>query len=133
MAPLSQSIIHTNTLDLKNVSLRSTLRLMLRELDLTFIIRDEVMQITTQEAAEQNLLTEAYVFPKPLVAKSDQVIKALTSTVNPQTWDRAGGPSSVSAVDHVLMVSTTDDNHQEVVKFLQKLQAAYEKHLESRK
>ncbi|MEM1069110.1 MAG: hypothetical protein AAGI63_09460, partial [Planctomycetota bacterium] len=47
-------------LQLKNVSLRSFLRLMLRELDLTYMIKDEVMQITTIEAAEQNLINKVY-------------------------------------------------------------------------
>ncbi|QDT10412.1 VWA domain-containing protein [Planctomycetes bacterium K23_9] len=46
--------------DLKNVSLRSFMRLMLRELDLTYMIKDEVMQITTAEAAEANLINKVY-------------------------------------------------------------------------
>ncbi|MEL6108777.1 MAG: VWA domain-containing protein, partial [Planctomycetota bacterium] len=48
------------TLDLKNVTLRSFLRLMLRDNDLTYLIKDEVMQITTTEAAEDNLVTKVY-------------------------------------------------------------------------
>ena len=48
------------TIDLQNVSLRSFLRLMLRELDLTYLIQDEVMQITTIEKAEQNLVNKVY-------------------------------------------------------------------------
>ncbi|WP_158222624.1 VWA domain-containing protein, partial [Rhodopirellula sp. MGV] len=48
------------SIDMKNVSLRSFLRLMLRDLDLTYLIKDEVMQITTVEAAEENLVTKVY-------------------------------------------------------------------------
>jgi hypothetical protein len=48
------------SITLKNVTLRSFLRLMLRELDLTYMIKDEVMQITTIEAAEQNLVNKVY-------------------------------------------------------------------------
>ena len=47
-------------LELSNVSLRSFLRIMLRDLDLTYLIKDEVMQITTVEAAEQNLVNKVY-------------------------------------------------------------------------
>ena len=47
-------------LSLANVSLRSFLRIMLRDLDLTYVIKDEVMQITTTEAAEQNLVNKVY-------------------------------------------------------------------------
>ncbi|MDA7493004.1 VWA domain-containing protein, partial [bacterium] len=48
------------TITLKNVTLRSFLRIMLRDLDLTYVIKDEVMQITSQEAAEENLVTKVY-------------------------------------------------------------------------
>jgi len=48
------------TKNLKGVSLRSALRLMLRELDLTYVIEDEVLLITTPEEAEQKLTTKVY-------------------------------------------------------------------------
>jgi hypothetical protein len=48
------------TMQIKNVSLRSFMRLMLRDLDLTYMIKDEVMQITTIEAAETNLVNKVY-------------------------------------------------------------------------
>lgn len=48
------------SLELENVSLRSFMRLMLRELELTYMIKDEVMQITTIEAAEENRVTKVY-------------------------------------------------------------------------
>ena len=43
------------TKNLKGVSLRSALRLMLHELGLTYLIQDEVLLITTPEAAESRL------------------------------------------------------------------------------
>src|SRR6056297_318400 len=46
--------------DLKGTSLRSYLRLMLEELDLTYMIKDEVLKITTTETAEANLVTKVY-------------------------------------------------------------------------
>ncbi|HUE71967.1 MAG TPA: hypothetical protein VMP01_13860, partial [Pirellulaceae bacterium] len=42
------------------ISLRSALRIMLGELKLTYVIRDEVMQITTPEDAENQLVTKVY-------------------------------------------------------------------------
>lgn len=112
-------------LDLKNVSLRAFLDLMLRDLDLTYIVKDEVLQVTTAEAAENNLVLEMYVLPKNLVAKSDQVIKVLTATVVPETWESLGGPSTAMAIDHVLVVSTTDNVHHRVKKFLTMLSEKY--------
>lgn len=116
------------TIALKDVTLRSFLRLMLRELDLTYLVKDEVLQITTTEAAEGNLVLESYTFPEALVERSDKVVTALTATVQPQQWSTTGGPCSVVVVDHVLMVSATESVHEDVVEFLQKLQAAFQKH-----
>lgn len=46
---------------LKNVSLRSLLRLMLNEfVDLTYMIKDDVIYITTTEVAERNLVNKVY-------------------------------------------------------------------------
>ncbi|MCI0333714.1 MAG: VWA domain-containing protein [Planctomycetes bacterium] len=48
------------TVNLHNVSLRSALRLMLEKLQLTYIIRDEVLIITTPEDAEVELVVKVY-------------------------------------------------------------------------
>ncbi len=48
------------TRNLKNITLRSALRLMLRELDLTYVIRDEVLLITTTAQAETIMTTKVY-------------------------------------------------------------------------
>jgi hypothetical protein len=48
------------TRTLKGISLRSGLRLMLGAMDLTYVIKDEVLLITTTEVADQELVTKAY-------------------------------------------------------------------------
>lgn len=48
------------TMELNGITLKSALRLMLSDLDLTYIIQDEVMQITTVEEAESKLITKVY-------------------------------------------------------------------------
>ncbi len=48
------------TISLNGITLRSALKLMLKELDLTYVIRDEVLKITTPEEAENELLTKVY-------------------------------------------------------------------------
>jgi hypothetical protein len=60
---LEEAAIATDTpitRNLKGVTLRSALRLMLREFDLTYVIRDEVLQITTRTAADTLLTTKVY-------------------------------------------------------------------------
>ncbi len=46
--------------NVNGISLKSGLRLMLGEMDLTYIIKDEVLLITTQDKAESELVTKAY-------------------------------------------------------------------------
>ena len=48
------------TKNLKGISLRSALRLMLGGLDLTYVIKDEVLLITTPEKAASELVTKVY-------------------------------------------------------------------------
>ncbi|MCH8044392.1 MAG: VWA domain-containing protein [Planctomycetes bacterium] len=48
------------TRNLKGITLRSALRLMLRDLDLTYVIRDEVLLITTPDEANTQLSTKVY-------------------------------------------------------------------------
>jgi hypothetical protein len=48
------------TVNLHGISLRSALRLLLKQLQLTYIIRDEVLMITTPEEAEAQLVVKVY-------------------------------------------------------------------------
>lgn len=54
--PSTESI----TRALAGISLRSGVRLMLRDLGLTYVIRDEVLMITTEEEAEIDMVTKVY-------------------------------------------------------------------------
>ncbi|TWU55909.1 hypothetical protein [Rubripirellula reticaptiva] len=112
-------------LSLKNVSLHSFLRLLLRANNLTYMIEDEVMQITTIERVEMNLGTRMYRLPASLIKKSDKVLVVLQSTIVPDTWAVLGGPSTATALDHVLIISTTKDVHIQVEDFLNTLIQTY--------
>jgi len=48
------------TKSLRGISLRSALRLLLRDLDLTYVIKDEVLLITTPEQAGNDLVLKVY-------------------------------------------------------------------------
>ncbi|RLS51592.1 MAG: hypothetical protein DWH87_00185, partial [Planctomycetota bacterium] len=48
------------TKNISGVSLRSALRLLLGEIDLTYLIKDEVMLITTKEKAAENMIIKVY-------------------------------------------------------------------------
>jgi hypothetical protein len=48
------------TQNVSGISLRSALRLMLGDIDLTYLIKDEVMMITTKDKAAENLVIKVY-------------------------------------------------------------------------
>ena len=113
----------------KGISLRSALRLLLRPLDLAFVIDDEVLLITTTEVADMRLFTRTYPIGD-LIGDNDydSLIEVITTTVRPQTWDEVGGPGAISEMSAAgsLVISQTQDVHAEVLQLLQSLRAARE-------
>lgn len=80
------------TQSLKGLSLRATLNLMLKELELTWVIEDGVLVITTIEEAESQWLPVGYVvrdladLAGSTVQDYDRLIETVTSTAAPETW-----------------------------------------------
>jgi len=119
------------------IPLRDALRHILRQLDLTYILRDEALVITTRGEAEVNLIARAYpvrdlmgeanaqneLQGTPEAASLDDLIELITSAVEVQTWDAVGGPGSIEACPHidVLVISQTGECHEKVADLLKKL------------
>jgi len=125
------------TLSLRNVTARSTLRLMLRQLDLTFFVEDDRVIITTPEEAESELITKYYyvkdlVLPKyhddthPLGVQTDfdELINLLTSIVRPESWEELGGPSSITHYGYGITVRQTQETHEAIEGTLAALRKA---------
>ena len=74
------------TKDLKGISLRSALRLMLGELDLTYLITDEVLLITSKDRRDNELTTKVYP-----VADLVLPIRAMQSNGGMQMMGGGGG------------------------------------------
>jgi len=122
------------TKSLSGISLRSALKLTLRDLDLTYVIQDEVLLITTPEEAENRFITMLYPVSE-LLAEGDRqghfaadgktLITAIVSTVQPTTWDEVGGPGSITGVSFrgvdALLVSQTEEVHEEIAELLRVL------------
>lgn len=112
---------------LHNISLRSALKLALRNLPLTWIIQDEVLMITTKEVAESHLDTCVYNV-EGLVDDSDpKSVKALIdviySCVQVDTWAvNGGGQAEVRPLPSgLLVVSQTPAVQEEVSALLTKI------------
>jgi hypothetical protein len=51
----------------------------------------------------------------------DSLIDAITTTVDPQTWDEVGGPGSISEIGNTLAINQTEAVHAKVKEFLEML------------
>ena len=122
------------TVNLKDISLESVLKLTLRELDLTWTIRHEVLLITTAEEAETLLLTRVYDVGDLVICRDpsgdlwadyDTLIETVTSTIAPESWADVGGPGAIAGASfqgaEALTVAQTYQIHRRIEKLLESL------------
>mgnify|MGYP001827695275 CR=1 FL=1 len=114
----------------KDISLRSALDLLLSELDLTYTIQGEMLVITTEEAAENSLVSRIYWLEGTGLAETDfqNVIDVIQTTTHPDTWEALGGPSTMAPLNSVrpaMIVSTTYTIHHAIERFFEALRETH--------
>lgn len=116
------------TLSLDGVRLETGLNLLLRPLQLTWVIRDEVLQITTQADADAHFETRIHPIQKLLKAGHDpeDLIDLLTSVVRPENWDTVGGEGTASPFMNSLVIRQTQEIQFEIRRFLSQLEVVAE-------
>ncbi|MBN2291412.1 MAG: hypothetical protein JXM70_03240 [Pirellulales bacterium] len=120
------------TFSLKHpVTFRSALKWVLRDLDLDYVIEDEVIFILSGCAAQARSETRIYAVSK-LVANSgekiEKVAEIITKCIAPESWSKVGGEGDVIPFtikdQSVLIVTQTCDVHCDIEEFLDELRAA---------
>jgi hypothetical protein len=110
-----------------DLPLKHALSLMLRELGLTYHVRDETLSITTPEEAEASLVTRFYRTPQVLQSRvGDAWVDALVQIVEPVSWEDVGGPGNIETYGDFFVVSQTEDVLDRVELFLAMLDDAVE-------
>jgi len=111
---------------LKRVRFRSVLRLMLKNLELTWYPDEAGIVITTPEQAVDHMQSVQYGargFTR--YASLGDLIGAIKATVTPQMWDNVGGPASIKRGDgYIIDVRTTWDAHAAIEQLMQDLRQA---------
>jgi hypothetical protein len=120
------------TFKMSGITAKSAVRLLLQQLYLRTMIRNEVLLITTPDMAENHLLTATYDVTDLVVTESgepdfDSLIDMITRTIKPTSWDGVGGTGSVQPFQSVgiraLVVSQSDEVHEQIAQVLADLRA----------
>jgi hypothetical protein len=119
------------TCSVKGLSYKRALEVVLDELELTYLIRDGVLLITTKTAAESMLAIKVYpVFDlvvRPPAASANRpaldfqwFIENIVANIAPKTWDEVGGPASIEPFTNsgALVISQTTAVHEEIAEYL---------------
>ena len=124
------------TAELRKVTLPVALDLVLRPLDMTHVLKDEVILLTTTDVASQELSSVVYPVadlvqygpPQVGVGRQyfDELIGLITTNVQPDSWDEVGGPATVCELGSTssLVISQTREPHDEIIRLLAGLRQA---------
>ena len=121
--------------------LAQLLRAMLREHDLTYVLEDEVLKITTPDAASSLLETRLYPVHDMTTPSSEvpanelkehyeeelsNLAQMLESNISPDSWYSVGGAGTVASYHQrpSLIVSQTHDAHEQIEQLLATLRKA---------
>jgi hypothetical protein len=115
------------TLKLADRSLETVLRAVVLDLDLTWVLRDGVLWITSAEAADEFLKTAVYDV-RDLCrdsGESEALIGAIKSQAEPSSWDDVGGDGSIEfAKPGILVIGHREQSHQKVLQLLETYRSA---------
>lgn len=132
---------------LAKVSLKAALRVIVRQNELTWLIKDERLVITTKAAADDialNGVTRLYqvtdlcpvhessnrFLPPSVTAHADSLLQCISGLIDPYCWSDVGGSCSIrpfySKNDTIIVVSASQATHESIESLLRDLRLARE-------
>jgi type II secretory pathway component GspD/PulD (secretin) len=144
------------SLKVEDMSLKSALNILLKQARLTYVIKDEALQITTEEAARGKLKMVTYQvadlilpigggdgelppflcrkYPElagkraPGTTAEEALIRLITQTVEPSSWSEVGGKGTIQyyPLGLALVVNQTQDVQEQIADLLDALKREQE-------
>ncbi|HVC93710.1 MAG TPA: hypothetical protein VND64_08470, partial [Pirellulales bacterium] len=118
------------TANIENKKLKHALKTLLSPLDLTWVIRDDVLWITTDlhEETESRRFyrVDDLINPnRPGAIDPDELVEFVTATVKPDSWDDVGGPGVLTVLPRgVWIILQTETAHDDIELSLARLREA---------
>jgi hypothetical protein len=125
------------THSVKGLNFATALTLLLDEIELTYLIRDEVVLITSKTEAENLLTIKVYPVFDLVLRPPDapvnrpavdftSLIDNITTNIAPVTWDEVGGPGSIQPFTNAaaLVIAQTPEIHEFIAEYLRALREA---------
>ena len=124
------------TKNISGMSLRSALKLLLDDLQLKYVIHNEVLLITSPTKAESDEFMETKAYPVTDLVVPDATARhvdmqplmdLLENTVAAKSWDHNGGNGSMSDMivgKALLVTSQTQEVHEQIADMLETLRKA---------
>jgi hypothetical protein len=114
------------TVQLDAMSLKSVLNMLLRPLHLTYVVKDKVLQITTEELHKGRGSLRRAVYAVADLVKADPdrdaeaLIHVIVAHIEPNTWNTCGGSGAIDyfPAKKALIISQTLDVQEQVADLL---------------
>lgn len=123
------SMAEVVTFEIKDMPASTAFALLLHDFDLTYVIRDEAVVVTSRTMAEEILRTRLYDC-RPLIDASSrdpqgiaelaELESLISSTIAVSSWGEVGGPGCIEAFAQrgLLIISNTDVVHEQIERHL---------------
>jgi hypothetical protein len=99
------------------------LELVLDNLDLEYLVKHDVLLITTKEAAAKMVETRVYDVRRLSNYEAEELARVISMTVAPETWlSEFGEPGVIEALPDALVVTQSQKVHRQIVDLLEQLQ-----------
>lgn len=106
------------TVTMKNVTVRNALRLFLGPLDLDFVARENLIEITSIGSDEPQLGYYELSHILPNAANVENVLATIERHIDPDTWLSAGGKNTMTVVGSLLIVTCNERTHERIRSLL---------------
>ena len=117
------------TLELKSMSLRNALYHILEPFHLAYEIDHDVLVVRSQSTIKGQVRTYDLSVILPDNSTAEQLMQIIERSVEPDSWDAAGGNSTCDVFGSLLVVRAPDSIHEQIEELLRLLSKQSKEHI----